>query len=330
MMLRARQFLALTGLTALEAIRQPLCVLLTASGVLATALVPLIGVFQFGEEGRLARDSGLALHLVIGLIVATYAACSALTREIRDGTASVVLSKPVGRELFFLAKFAGICAVVIGFSLCATLSTLLAERTAERYVEIGAESRWVTDFRTGITLAAAPGLAYLLAGLINYWTRRPFQSTAFGLMILFVGLALLSAAFFDRDGGGRGIPDFGVAWRIVPASLLVTLALLLFAALALGFSTRLDTIPTLALCGTLFVVGLMSDYWFGQHAAGAVGAEALHRLIPNWQHFWVSDLLAGGGTVPAGYLWRMAGYWTASLAGLLLLGLVSFRHAEVN
>ncbi|MDI6774412.1 MAG: hypothetical protein QME60_03320 [Verrucomicrobiota bacterium] len=329
MMFLLKQFLALTGLTAMETMRRPLCVLLTASAVVSVALIPLVTVYQFGEKGRLARDSGLAVHFVIGLIVAAYAACSALTRELRDGTAAAALSKPVGRTLFFLAKFAGVAAIVLAFSACATVATLLAERVAERYVEFEASTLCVTDIRTGIALAGAPFLAYLLAGIVNYRSRRPFQSTAFGLMALLVGLALLSSALFDRMG--RWAPfEFRVAWRIVPAGLLVTLGLLIFAALALGFSTRLNTITTLTLCGALFVTGLMSDYWFGKYAGDSVSALAAHRLVPNWQHFWVSDFLAGGGAVPAQYLARAGGYWLVCLTGILLLGVVSFRHTEVN
>jgi len=41
---------------------------------------------------------------VFGVFVSGYAACVSLAREMRTGTASAVLSKPVSREIFFLAK----------------------------------------------------------------------------------------------------------------------------------------------------------------------------------------------------------------------------------
>ena len=43
-------------------------------------------------------------------------------------------------------------------------------------------------------------------------------------------------------------------------------ALWILAALALACSTRLDMIPTLAICSAFFLVGIMSDYLFGQRA----------------------------------------------------------------
>jgi hypothetical protein len=329
MMFRVTQFLTLTGLTALEAVRQPILVLLTASCIVATAIVPILTVYQFGEEGRLARDSGLAFQLVIGLLVATYAAGSALTREIRDGTASVVLSKPVGRDLFFLSKFAGISVVILAFSVCAAIATLLAERVAEKCV--GAESaiRYVTDWRTGFCLLGVPFLAYLLAAIVNFRTRRPFQSVAFGLVLALLVLALLVSGLFDRDGRLASF-DFRVEWRLLPASLLIAVALLLFAALALGLSTRLSTVPSLTLCGAVLILGLMADYWFGRSAHESTTALVLYRLVPNWQHFWMSDALGGGGRIPLEYVLRAGGYGLAYLAGLLLLGMASFRHTEMK
>ncbi len=55
-------------------------------------------------------------------------------------------------------------------------------------------------------------------------------------------------------------------WRLVPAALLILFALWILAGLALACSTRLDMIPTLAICSAFFLVGLMSDYLFGRQA----------------------------------------------------------------
>ena len=132
-MTRIRQFMTLVRLTAIEAMRQPICVLLAATGICLTAITPLVVIYKFGEDGKLARDSGLAFHLIFGLMIAAYAAGTSLARELRSGTAAAILSKPVGRWTCFIAKFIGIAAVIIVFSLCAGLSTLLAERIAMRH-----------------------------------------------------------------------------------------------------------------------------------------------------------------------------------------------------
>ena len=170
-MLRIRQLLVLARLTAAEAIRQPIYLLLTTTCVILTGLAPFIKLHRFGEDGKLVRDTGLACHFVFGLFVAGYAACSSLAREMRSGTASAVLSKPVSREVFFLAKFLGIAGVTLAFSMCSITATLLAERAAEKFYFTNKLTGYIQDTGTGILLLLAPLAAYFIAGLINYLTK---------------------------------------------------------------------------------------------------------------------------------------------------------------
>jgi hypothetical protein len=329
MWLRICQFGALTGLTALEAIRQPICLLLASTCVASIGLIPMLVMHVFGEDGRLARDSALALHFVFGLFIAGYTACSSLTREMRNGTASVVLSKPVSRGTFFLAKYAGMTVVILAFSWCASLATLLAERIAERYTDQGGVIGYFVDYRAGLLLVAAPFAAYLAAAWLNYRKRRPFESTAFLLFVATVTLAFLACGFFNRLGHFQKF-DLLVQWRILPASLLVTAALLILSGIALSLSTRMGTVPTLGTSGALLFLGLTSDHFFGHHEEGFTAAGTIYGLVPNWQHFWMPDALAAGGSIPLAYLGYAAAYGALYLAGVLLLGLVSFRQAEIQ
>ncbi len=324
---RLRQFLTRAWLTFRETARQPLCLLLAASTVLATALIPLCTVYTFGEEGRLARDGGLAFHLAFGLILAAYAACSSLRREITDGTAASALSKPVGRSLFFLSTFAGVGGVILIFSACATLATLMAERVAERLVMSGAEMRYVVDIQTGVLVLSTPFVACLLAGWVNYWTRRAAPSSALGLLLALMILSLLVSACFERDG--RWAPwDFRVTWRTLPASLLITLALIVLGAMALACSTHLDGLRTLAVCTAVFFLGLLSDHLFGRLADASHTARLLYGLIPNWQNFWTADFLRVG--ISAAYAGRLVAYGGSLLAGFLILGQWLFQRTEVH
>lgn len=328
-MFRIRQFLALAGLTAVEAIRQPVCLLLATSCVLLTALVPLLSLHNFGEDGKLARDSGLAVYFVFGLFIAGYAACSSLAREMRTGTASAVLSKPVGREMFFLAKFAGVTCTIVAFSVCAGISTLLAERISEKFYTSGGLHGWFLDKQTGTLLTAAPFLAYLTAAFVNYRRRRPFGSAAFTFLIGALVIVMLVSCFFDVAGQRA---SFGprVDWRLVPACVLITMALIVLSAMALAVSTRFGTVPTLTICSGLFATGLMSDYLFGRAADTSVAAAFAYRALPNWQHFWLSDALSGGGHIPWSYVGQAAVYAGFYLGAVLCLGLLSFRYADMK
>jgi len=327
--LKLAQFLVLARLTTVENLRQPICLLLTTACVVLIAVVPLVQLHDFGEEGKLARNSSLALHFVFGLFVAGYAACTSLSREMRRGTAATVLSKPVSRELFFLAKYAGIAGVVTAFSLCAGVATLVSERVAVRFVYTAEMAGHVLDSRIGLLLLSAPAAAFLAAAILSYRTRRAFQGMAFWFLVIALLATLFAGGFFDRSG--RFAPfDVRVQWRIVPASLLLVQGLLILAAIALGLSTRLTMAPTLTICCIVFVMGLMSDYLFGRHAATSSVCALLHAIIPNWQHFWVSDALNDGGVLPWPYLGHALLYAITYTAAVICLGILSFRRAEVK
>ncbi|MBA4386334.1 MAG: hypothetical protein C0404_00025 [Verrucomicrobia bacterium] len=329
MLLKVRQFLTLAGLTATEAIRQPLCFLLTATSVFLTGLVPVSLMHRFAEEGKLDRDSGLAFHFILGLFVAGHAASSTLAREMRKGTASAVLSKPVSREVFFIAKYAGVALTVLVFSFCSTIATLLAERVGEKYLEAGGIGKYVTDYQTGIMLIVAPFAAALIAGLINFKTRRPFQSTAMLFLVVCVVGVFLVSGLFTRAGVFHPF-DLQVQWRILPVSMLITMALLVLAAIALALSTKLNTVPTLTISFVVLMAGLMSDYLLGRRAMTSEIAAFVHSVLPDFQHFWVSDALIGGGTVPWQYVGGAGLYALVYSVGILCVGMLLFRRSEVK
>ena len=318
---RLKQFGALTSLTALEAVRQPVFLLLMAATIFFMACLPLVTAHTLGEAERMARDSALALHFVAGLVLGSYLACAALQHEIRRGTVAAILSKPVGRVTLFLAKFGGIALVMLLFSAALAIATLLCTRasTPDSYVDWWAE---------GPLLAAVP-VAFLIAGLINYFTGRPFVSNAFALLVAALAVALLVSGFFDDHGElvawGRALP-----WKILPAGALIALAILVLSALALLLATKLDVVPTLSLCSVVFLLGLMSDNLFGKQAATSKLGAVLYGLIPNLQQFWLADALAGDGTIPWSYVAAAALYALCLLVFLLAAGMLVFGRMEVK
>jgi hypothetical protein len=139
--------------------------------------------------------------------------------------------------------------------------------------------------------------------------------------------AVLATSCLDRTGR---LAAFGsaVEWRLAPASLLIGMALIVFAALALALSTRLPTATTLVLMVAVFLGGLISDYAFGQPASRPPGTGVLCVLLPDWQHFWMADAVTRGG-IPLSYLTPCAAYAALYAGGLLLLGALSFSRADI-
>ena len=308
-----RRFMAVAGLTTLEALRQPFLLFLTASCVIGISLMPILLLHTMGDAPKLVQDSALALHFVGGLLLGGYAASAALGREIRRGTLATVLSKPVNRSTFFLAKFAGVAGVLILFSVATSIATLLTAHMAD------APSN-AFDFATGGPLYLAPFAAFILAGLLNYFKHRPFVSTAFVLLVAFMVVVF-----------GVAAASGNVVWRVLPASLLITFATFVLAAIAIALITRLDLVPTLAVCTVIFLVGLMTDYVLGRAAIANRWISFVYKLIPNWQHFWLADALTGeNSTIPWRYVGWAGIYATFYLIGSLSLGILSFRNVETK
>lgn len=318
---RLRQFAAITRISLLDIIRQPGFLLIAAFGILFIAGLPVLLTQTLGESARLVRDNALAVHFAFGLVLGSYAASSTMSRETALGTAALVLSKPVGRGLFFFAKLAGAAAATLLFSLGAAMATLLSARAAAGY--------FVLDWWAGGPALAAPVLAFAVGGLLNYRDRGPFVSRAFAWMLVLTAAALTWACFIDPEGH-RGAFGAYLDWRLVPASLLIGIALLMLTGLAGLLATRLDTVPILILCSLALFLGLTSDHLFGRHAEHSAFASVLYSLTPNWQHFWLADALSGDGRIPWSYVGRAAVYGGLYLGGLLLLGLLSFRKAELR
>lgn len=320
MRLWIRQGLALAGLTALESVRQPIVILLATAALAFVALMPVLITHTLDDSARLVRDSALALHFVIGLVLGVLMACTALRAELRTGTAGAVLSKPVPRPLFFIGKYLGLAAVTLAFSLLMTCATILAARTAH--------ISFFHDWWGSGPLLVALALALALGGLQNFLLRRPFASRAFGALLLLVPLAVLFSGFHSDEettaAWGAALP-----LAVIPAGVLIALAILLLTGLALALATRLDVVPALVASSIVFLGGLMADYLLGRRADQGDVWALLDGLAPNFQHFWAADALAADG-VPWSYVARVAAYTACYLAAVLAAGIIAFRRMELR
>jgi len=151
------------------------------------------------------------------------------------------------------------------------------------------------------------------------------------LLVPLVSLAAFLISQFTRQMQSMSVVA-QVDWRLVPAAILILFAVWILAALALACSTRFDTIPTLAICSAVFMVGLMSDYLFGRPAShGSWWASALYTVTPNWQLFWLADALDTGKNVfHWGYVGKAFAYATGYIGAVLALAVVLFDERELS
>ena len=121
-----RQFTTIAVNAFMELVRQPVFLLLTTVSAAFEIFLATPYYFAFGDEPKLVKNSVLAVMLLSGLFGAVLTASASLAREIRLGTALAVLSKPVGRAQFLLAKYAGLVLALTLMTFINTVTALIA------------------------------------------------------------------------------------------------------------------------------------------------------------------------------------------------------------
>src|SRR5215475_8525669 len=179
-----RQFVTIASNAFMELVRQPVFLLLMTSSALFEIFLATPYYFAFGDEPKLVKNSTLATMLLAGLFGAVLSASLSVGREIRTGTALAVLSKPVGRAQFLLAKYAGLVAALTLLGYVNSIGTLLASRMAF-------DAYGGTDWVAWVIFAIALIIAYLMGGFSNYFLRRPFVSDTVFCVVIWVTIAFL-------------------------------------------------------------------------------------------------------------------------------------------
>src|SRR6266705_2207252 len=317
-----RQFVTIATNAFMELVRQPVFLLLMTSSAVFEIFLATPYYFAFGDEPKLVKNSTLATMLLAGLFGAVLSASSSLAREIRTGTALAVLSKPVGRAQFLLAKYAGLMVALALLAYVNLLGALLASRMAF-------DAYGSTDMLAVAVFSAALVAAYLMGGFSNFFLRRPFVSDAVFGVVIMVSVAFVIINFYTKEGKMQEFAK-GVDWGMIPAGVLILFALWILAGLALACSTRFDMIPTLAICSAFFLLGLPSDYLFGTKAQqGSWWASVLYTLTPNWQLFWLADAIEmGKSAFYWGYIGKAFLYVVGYVGAALAVAVVMFEERE--
>jgi hypothetical protein len=305
-------------------IRQPIFLLLVTTASFFEVFLACVPYFGFGDDPKMVKDSVLAVMLLAGLLGAVLSASASLAREIRFGTALAVLSKPVGRAQFILAKYAGLVVALTLLTYINLLAALLASRMA--FDAYGSADK------VGLGLwALFLALAFILGGFSNFFLRRPFVSDAVLSLIATATLAFVVINFLNKEGRVQAFAS-GVDWRMVPAGLLILFAIWVLAGLALACSTRLEMVSTLAVCSGIFLLGLMAPL-FGRWADEGSGlGTVLYAIMPNWQLFWLADAMETDKAIPGvwSYVGKGFAYCLCYAGASLMVALMLFEERELG
>ena len=314
----------LTKNTFKETIRQPIYAIIIIIALLLLSLSPSITMYTLDEDNKLLRELGLSTLFLAGLFIAIFSASGTVAEEIENKTIMTVVSKPVQRPIFIIAKFLGVALAVVLANFICTIGLLMAIRHGVL------ES--VNDTHDWTVLAAAAVsviTAFALSAFFNYIYDWKFTSTVVLLLAVFASLSITFLYFIDRDwkfnpaNNGISSLDCYGAVLLLPAALII-------AALAVAFSTRFNTAVTLACCIGIFLLGLITDWAFGSLADSHLWAKALYFIIPNLQVFWISDAIYKGSQITFQYIALAGSYSLCYMAAVLFIAIALFQRRQVG
>ena len=310
--------------TFIETLRQPVFAILIIAALLLFFVSPSLTMYTMSDDNKLLRELGLSTLFLTSLFVAIFSASGAVAEEMSNKTIMTVLTKPVQRPIFIVAKFLGVAAAVILAHYICTVALLMAIRHGVLET--------VNDTHDWTVLGAAGvGVAFvvLLSALFNYIYDWKFSSTAMVLTALFATVTIIFLAFIDRNWKFNP-KDNGINAVDVYGAVLLLLAALIVVALAVALSSRFNIVVTLSICIGIFLLGLVSDYVFGRFADAHLWAKAGRFIVPNLQVFWISDAIYEGSKVPVKYILTSASYAFCYTTAILALAVALFQRRQVG
>ena len=307
-----------------ETLRQPVYAIIVTTALLLFFISPSLTMYTMSDDNKLLREIGLSTLFLTSLFIAIFSASGAVAEEMENKTITTVLSKPVQRPIFILAKFLGVAAAVILAHYICTIALLMAIRHG--VLETASDTH---DWTVISTAAMVVTTAFLLSAFFNYTYDWKFSSTAIILGGILATLGIIFLVFIDRDW--KFAPqNNGINAVDIYGSLLLLLAAIIIAALALALSARFNIVATLAGCIGIFLLGLISDYAFGRFAQAQWWAKIGRFLVPNLQIFWISDAIYEGSEVPLKYILISASYALCYTAAILALAIALFQRRQVG
>ena len=315
--------------TFIETLRQPVYAIIIIAALFLFFISPSLTMYTMSDDNKLLREIGLSTLFLASLFIAIFSASGAVAEEIENKTITTVLTKPVQRPIFIIAKFLGVTAAVTLAHYICTIALLMAIRHGV-LESVSDTHDWTVLGTAGVVIAAA----FLLSVFFNYVYDWRISSTAVVLTGIFATLGIVFLYFIDRN------------WQFSPAdnkissvdiygAVLLLFAAIIIVALAVALSSRFNIVVTLSACFGIFLLGLVSDYTFGNLAEKQFfGAEILATigrfLVPNLQIFWISDAIYEGSEVPLKYIIITSSYAVCYTTAILALAIALFQRRQVG
>ena len=314
---------AVAANTFLESIRQPVYAVILGGATALILITPYITFFTLNDSPRLVKEMGLATIMLSGMLLAAFSASKVISEEIENRTVLTVVSKPVGRTEFILGKYIGVLlGIVVGvYMLSLALVLTIASGASE------AEHGYQINIRVALAMFGAMFLAVGYGVYSNFFNDKPFPSRTLGAAIPLFTLCFI---IFLITGPGEYREGAFIDYQMIFACFMLMWSILIIASVAVAVSTRLSVVMNVALCSGVFILGLLSDYLFKELGRGLWIADALYRVVPNFQIFWVGHLLAANVPISFVHIMWSTVYALCYLGVFLFLAMLLFQRRQVS
>jgi hypothetical protein len=300
-----------------ESIREPIFFILLITALVLIGHFPSMTLFVFGDQIKLVVDSSMATVLLFGLFVAVMSSSHTVTREMRNGTVLLLLSKPVYRWTFIFAKIAGIIFTVVVFVFLCNVGSIISLYIAKDQFRMDMGAYYIYF---GMLIASC-----IFGMVMNFMYTRSFASyTTLGIWICLPIYAAVCLIFKEH-------PEI-LLQSYIYALILVFFSVSAMAAITVVFATRLDLVANLTVCSVIFFLGLISSYLFLNDTGSPtlnVICRIFYAILPNWQFFWLADALAIKKVIPASYLLWSGIYVFLYITLCTMWAVVVFQNKEI-
>lgn len=364
------QLFSITRVTFVEAIRQPIFVVLLLLGTLLMVLNPSMAGYSMepgAGDNKMLVDLGLGTVFLVGVFLAAFTATGVIHQELTNKTALTIVSKPVPRPVFIAGKYIGVSGAIIvaGYLLMLVFLLTLRHRVLQNKSD---PIDWpVVLFGVGAVLGSLG-----LAGAANYLYKKVFTSTFIYAVLLMLTGAFCLVLLVDKDWHFQSpavdfAADHGRIGQVAVGGVFLIQGLLILTAFAVALSTRFSQVVTLVIClGVVIPIGLMAgamnqlvntatgmeagaglvesvravlnmDIPVARQAAYLL-AKAVYVIAPNFQFHWPADAITQGnslvhdadGNFSLSYIGTVSLYSLCYITAVLGLGVALFQSKEVS
>ena len=309
-----------------ECLREPVYYLMLLAALIMIGLFPYFSMFVFRQQLRLVCDSSMATTLLFGLFAAVLCSARTISREMKNGTVLLLMSKPVSRFSFVIAKICGILVTLTLFVFICNSATWLSVLIAK------------DQFRLSVPLLyfyfGAICVAAVYGGIRNFISQKSFSSNAVAAMaVLFPVIAAISHVIRVKSLSDYSLTDtevFMAADVLIPALCMLFFAVWIMGVISSALATRMEIVGNLMVCLILFLIGMVLHYFAARvFGSGSVSALLCTSLVPNWQLLWMADVLSNRVHIPASYFVWTAAYSVLYCAAWIGWAFFLFQDSEL-